>query len=57
MIDDITEAKQADRRARDMFVESAPDATVIVDHNAVITLINKQAERLFGASGAGRLEP
>ena len=50
MIDDITEAKQADRRARDLFLESAPDATVIVDHNAAITLINKQAERLFGYS-------
>ena len=50
LVDDITEAKQADRRARDLFLEAAPDATVIVDHNAVIALINKQAERLFGYS-------
>ncbi len=50
LVDDITEAKQTDRRARDVFLDSTPEATVIVDHNGAITLISKQAERLFGYS-------
>lgn len=44
---DITERKRAEQRFRG-FVESAPDAMVIVDQTAAILLVNSQTERLFG---------
>jgi PAS domain S-box-containing protein len=44
---DITERKQAEEQFRGL-LESAPDAVVIVDAAARITLINRQTERLFG---------
>ncbi len=44
---DVTERKKAEKKFKDL-LESAPDATVIVDNRGVIQLINSQAERLFG---------
>ncbi|MDT8383232.1 MAG: PAS domain S-box protein [Gammaproteobacteria bacterium] len=44
---DITERKKSSQRFRDL-LESAPDAMVIVDHNAEIVLVNSQAVNLFG---------
>lgn len=46
-IRDVSERKAADERFRN-FLESAPDATVIVDANGWIVLVNAQTERLFG---------
>jgi protein-histidine pros-kinase len=46
-IRDVTERKAADERFRN-FLESAPDATVIVDENGWIVLVNAQTETLFG---------
>jgi PAS domain S-box-containing protein len=44
---DITERKKADERFR-LVVELAPNAMVLVRDDGVITLINSQAEKLFG---------
>ncbi len=44
---DITERKKAEERFR-LVVESAPNAMVLVNKDGVITLVNAQAERLFG---------
>lgn len=44
---DITERKKAEERFR-LVVESAPNAMVLVNHAGNITLVNKQAEILFG---------
>src|SRR3954454_21485922 len=46
-IRDVSERKAADERFRN-FLESAPDATVIVDENGWIVLVNAQTEPLFG---------
>jgi PAS domain S-box-containing protein len=48
---DITENKRAEEKLRGI-VESAPDATVIVDHHGRIVLVNSQLERLFGYTRA-----
>jgi PAS domain S-box-containing protein len=44
---DITERKKAEERFR-LVVESAPNAMVLVNHDGIITLINRQTETLFG---------
>jgi len=44
---DITERKKAEERFR-LVVESAPNAMVLVNPEGIITLINRQAEILFG---------
>lgn len=44
---DITERKKAEERIR-LVVESAPNAMVLVNASGVITLVNRQAEMLFG---------
>lgn len=44
---DITERKKAEERLR-LVVESAPNAMVLVNHDGIITLVNKQTEILFG---------
>lgn len=44
---DITERKKADERFR-LVVESAPNAMVLINHEGIITLVNKQTEVLFG---------
>src|SRR5205807_11939 len=46
-IRDITERRKADERFRGL-LESAPDAMLIVGKNGRITLVNAQAENLFG---------
>ncbi len=54
VVDDVTEAKRPDRRIRKLLLESAPDAMILVDRNAEISLANRHAERLFGY-GRGEL--
>ena len=44
---DITERKQAEAILRDI-VDAAPDATVIIDADGKIVLVNKQMEHVFG---------
>ena len=44
---DITERKRAEERFRQV-VESAPNAMIMVDRKGKITLVNRQAESLFG---------
>ena len=44
---DITARKKAQEQIRNL-LETAPDAMVIIDQKGLITLVNKQAERLFG---------
>jgi len=44
---DITTRKKAEERFR-LVVESAPNAMILVNKEGVITLINKQTEKLFG---------
>ena len=46
---DITERKKAEERFR-LVVESAPNAMVLINEEGTITLVNAQAERLFGYS-------
>jgi PAS domain S-box-containing protein len=43
---DITERKKAEERFQ-LVVESAPNAMVLVSHEGIITLVNKQTELLF----------
>ena len=46
-IRDVTRQRQADARFRGL-LEAAPDATVCVDQDGRIVLVNAEAERLFG---------
>lgn len=49
---DITERKKAEERFR-LVVESAPNAMILTNKQGKITLINTEAERLFGYERAG----
>jgi PAS domain S-box-containing protein len=51
---DITERKRAEERFR-LVVEAAPNAMIMADRNGLITLVNRNAESLFGYSRAEML--
>jgi len=44
---DITERKRAEERLR-LVVEAAPNAMIMVNQSGVMTLVNRQTEKLFG---------
>jgi PAS domain S-box-containing protein len=44
---DITERKKAEEQFR-LVVESAPNAMLLVNNEGIVTLVNKQTEKLFG---------
>ena len=44
---DITVRKKAQEQIKNL-LETAPDAMVIINHEGIITLVNRQTERLFG---------
>ena len=44
---DVTESRSAELRFR-MFIESAPDAMLLIGGDGTILLMNRQSERLFG---------
>jgi len=52
---DITERKRAEERFR-LVVEAAPNAMIMADRNGLITLVNRNAESLFGYSRAEMLD-
>lgn len=52
---DITH-RLADEKKFRALVDAAPDATVIVDENGIIRMINRQAERMFGYAGEDMLQ-
>jgi sigma-B regulation protein RsbU (phosphoserine phosphatase) len=47
LVEDITERKEAEELLR-QFLESAPDAIVVVAPDGTIVIVNAQTERLFG---------
>ncbi len=49
ILQDLSARHYAERKF-EALLESAPDAMVIVDHAAIIVLVNSQTERLFGFS-------
>ncbi len=48
-VQNVTERKQSETRFRSM-VEGAPNAMIMADTRGIITLVNTQAEQLFGYS-------
>jgi PAS domain S-box-containing protein len=46
---DMTERRRSDERFR-LVVEAAPNAMIMVNHEGIITLVNRQTEKLFGYS-------
>ena len=49
LVEDVTERKQLEQRSW-RILESAPDAMLVVNQEGKITLVNTQAENLFGFS-------